>query len=83
MNYNKFIILGNRLNLRTLTRRLHDSKLPSVTEFPCQSNYKKLIGVDSPRKADAVSYPKLKNTESKIDTVKRTANETSAVWTKR
>ena len=67
MSYNKFFLLGNRLSTLPLTRRLHDSKLPSVINFPGQSNLTaKLIGVESPRKADA-SYPTLVNTESRIE----------------
>jgi hypothetical protein len=58
MNYNNFRIMGKRLNFLSFKRHLHDSKLPSVT------NYKKtdvdLIGVESPRKADK-SYPTLIN----------------------
>ena len=67
MSYNKFFLLGNRLSTMPLIRRLHDSKLPSVTNFLGQSNLTtKLIGVESPRKAD-ISYPTLVNTESRIE----------------
>ena len=66
MNYNKFRMVGKRLNFLSLKRRLHDSKLPSVISFLGQSNLTtKLIGVESPRKADT-SYPILVNTESRI-----------------
>ena len=66
MNYNNFRIVGKRLNFLSLKRQLHDSKLPSVT-----NNYRKTgvvdwIGAESPRKADT-SYPKLENTESKVE----------------
>jgi len=66
MNYNNFRIVGKRLNFLSLKRQLHDSKLPSVT-----NNYRKTgvvdwIGAESPRKAD-ISYPKLENTESKVE----------------
>ena len=66
MNYNNFRIMGKRLNFLSLKRQLHDSKLPSVT-----NNYRKTgvvdwIGAESPRKADT-SYPKLENTESKVE----------------
>ena len=67
MSYNKIFLLGNRLSTLPRTRRLHDSKLPSVTNFLGQSNLTaKLIGVESPRKAD-ISYPILVNTESRIE----------------
>ena len=56
MNYNKFLLLGNRRALPLLRRCLHDRKLPGVTN--AAHNYKTmtLIGTQSPRKADAQSY---------------------------
>ena len=67
MNYNNFRIVSKRLNFLSLTRQLHDSKLPYVT-----NNYRKTgvvdwVGAESPRKADK-SYPKLINTDSVVKT---------------
>lgn len=57
MNYNKFRVVGKRLNFLSLKRRLHDSKLPFVITNYRNPKVVDWIGVESPRKADT-SYPK-------------------------
>jgi hypothetical protein len=66
MNYNNFRIMGKRLNFLSLKRQLHDSKLPFITNNYRNTNVVNWIGAESPRKAD-ISYPKLENTESKVE----------------
>ena len=55
MNYNKFLLIGNRRALPLFRRCLHDRKLPGITNSS-NPNIKTLIGTESPRKADAQSY---------------------------
>ena len=56
MNYNKFLLIGNKRAFSLLRRCLHDRKLPGITHSASNPKIKGLIGTESPRKADAQSY---------------------------
>ena len=56
MSYNKFRVVGKRLNFLSFKRLLHDSKLPFVTADYINPDGVDWIGTESPRKADINSY---------------------------
>ena len=74
MNYNNLRIVGKRLKFLSLKRQLHDRKLPFITNNCKKTGVVDWIGAESPRKADR-SYPKLVNTESRINLSRANMNK--------
>ena len=68
MNYNKFSrVLGNTFSSFSFKRRLHDRKLPSVSNNYRNSKIINWIGVESPKKADINQYDIKKPSWSSTD----------------